>query len=82
MEAPNNIVSKIAEQLSRKEVCANCKYWNDKGAGPNSGYCCKNSPKPELVKLEKNTDFRRFVNWPITTQYQWCGDFKKKNSSE
>ena len=50
----------------KKEICKNCKYWDDY-------YCRRYPPK---VMISSNDNISSCLAY--TTEHEFCGDYKKK----
>lgn len=68
-----------------EEWCENCKFWMpyqgvfDKEPRKDEGYCKRHAPQPRIATLDECDD--RGVDytwWPVTSDGEWCGEFKPK----
>ena len=61
--------------------CHGCRIWQETRVDPADdvgmvGECRRHAP-PVMSDTE-DTASRRFVNWPITHYFEWCGEFSAK----
>jgi hypothetical protein len=54
-------------------LCESCRFWEPTSAG-DRGWCRRKSPVPFLG--EKNRD----ALWPMTTDTDWCGEYRKRKA--
>ena len=59
--------------------CEKCRWWDILEPRSDGGYCRRSAPFAQLV--DDCTALSPAVVWPITTNYDWCGEFTKKSKS-
>jgi len=57
----------MTETVNTDNTCAHCAWWAELG-GDGIGQCRRYAPRPRT-----STDQ---VVWPITEQYEYCGEFE------
>ena len=55
--------------------CEDCKWWTRRPNSESVGTCHKLLP---IVKIDDYGD--EYWHWPITSDIDWCGEFKPKES--
>ncbi len=64
--------------------CDNCRFWERRIAEPTYGGCCRHAPRP--IRERKGKGSYEFdppsVDFPVTIDVQWCGEFEAKISPE
>lgn len=59
-------------QLTNHERCENCYFWHR-----DTTTCRRHAPEPllEMFRVDETAVSRPVSAWPITSQFDWCGDF-------
>ena len=55
--------------------CEECKWWDRRGDRPERGECHRNSPLPI------HGESKVAAWWPVTDDFEWCGDFEAKEKA-
>jgi hypothetical protein len=65
-----------------KDRCKICKFWkNIWHEQPDIGRCVRHSPSEVLLPREKKEDMKKYMAiWPITYNFDWCGEFQPKST--
>ncbi len=68
------LIEKWIKNRKQKPECDKCIYFRD--FGNKIGECRRNAPV--IVERSDRVWPNTETKWPIVSDYEWCGEFKKK----
>lgn len=67
-------------------TCGTCRFWRGPIGSNDGGWCRRYAPRPLTIAEYRDDDvetpsFVREVEFPITEEWEWCGEHEPKGES-